>query len=622
MSHGDHELRLNDWFCGAGGATQGAHAIPGVTPILAANHDDLAIATHSTNFPDVEHFKGDIRDLDVATHPYAEIFWASPECTNWSQAKGKPVDFDAQPGLFGDPEIAEDVARSRALMEDVIRYLEGMHTRQRPVLAGIVENVTDIRKWEHWHIWRNRIERLGYRTRLIALNSMHAQSVRTPRAPQSRDRLYLAYWHESLGRDPDWDRWLRPLAWCPSCEQDVTAVQVWRRDGVDMGRWSQQYDYRCPKVSCRGRIVTPHFVPAAAAIDWTLPGQRIGDRAKPLAAKTRARIAAGARRYARPVVVEAGGNQYDSSDPKHPQHGDPDAYLRVWPADAEPLKTLHTALTKGVAIPPFVTQFRDRPRNLDPQAEVLRTIVADGANHAVVVPPMLVPVEGRDGKQASPADGPMRTQTGRNETGVVIAPFVSELRGGGSVAHSTDEALATVTASGNHHGLVIPPLIMRNNSSRGDGAEMSTPATEALRALTTHGHQSVLTWPEAMLMRNFTPRGDSGQMVTPVSEPMRTATASSVQSLLRLQPREGTVDLTADEWDTVVDDCLFRMLEPHEIHAGMAFVPDYIVLGSKRQRVKQLGNAVTPPAAEVLVAALVECITGEPLDLTAGLVAA
>lgn len=599
MSHGDHELRLNDWFCGAGGATQGAHAIPGVVPLLAANHDDLAIATHSTNFPDVEHFKGDIRDLDVATHPYAEIFWASPECTNWSQAKGRPVDFDAQPGLFGDPEIADDVARSRALMQDVIRYLEGMHTRQRPVLAGIVENVTDIRKWEHWHIWRHRIERLGYRTRLIALNSMHAQSVRTPRAPQSRDRLYLAYWHESLGRDPDWDRWLRPLAWCPSCEQDVTAVQVWRRDGVDMGRYGQQYDYRCPKVSCRGRKVEPHFVPAAAAIDWSLPGQRIGDRAKPLAAKTRARIAAGARRYARPVIVEHGGNQYDSADPKHPQHGDPDAYLRVWPADAEPLKTLHTALTKGVAIPAFVTQFRDRPRNLDPQAEALRTIVADGANHAVVVPPMLVPVEGRDGKQASPADGPMRTQTGRSETGVVIAPFVSELRGGGSVAHTTGEALATVTASGNHHGLVVPPLVMRNNSG---GAEMCTPATEELRTITTGGHQSLLTW--GALYAH-----DAG--VRDIARPMPTQTTV-----------QGDALLTAEEWDAVVDDCLFRMLEPHEIHAGMAFVPDYIVLGSKRQRVKQLGNAVTPPAAEVLVAALVECITGEPPDLTAGQVAA
>lgn len=591
MTRGD-TIRLNDWFCGAGGATQGAHAVPGIVPVLAANHDQLAIDTHSTNFPDVEHFRGDIRDLDVARHPYAEFFWASPECTNWSQAKGTPVDFDTQPGLFGDPEIADDVARSRALMQDVIRYLEGMHTRQRPVLAGVVENVTDIRKWEHWHIWRHRIERLGYRTRLIALNSMHAQSVRTPRAPQSRDRLYLAYWHESLRRDPDWDRWLRPAAWCPSCQDTVTAVQVWRRPGVDMGRYRQQYDYRCPKVSCRGQVVEPEFVPAAAAIDWTLPGQRIGDRARPLAAKTRARIAAGARRYARPVVVEHGGNQYDSADPKHPQHGNPDAYLRVWPADAEPLKTLHTALTKGVAIPP-----------------------------------MLVPVEGRDGKQAVSTDGPMRTQTARNETGVAIPSFISELRGGGSVAHTTDEALATVTASGNHHGLVIPPLVMRNNEG---GAEMSTPTTEYLRTITTKGHQSLVVPP--MLVPAGGTWNDTAQ---PVTEPMRTRTTretegvvtwgalyahdAGVRDITRPLPTQTTIQgdalLTADEWDAVVDDCLFRMLEPHEIHAGMAFVPDYIVLGSKRQKVKQLGNAVTPPVAEVLVAALVECITGQPLDL-------
>lgn len=628
MSAGD-ELRLNDWFCGAGGATQGAHAVPGIVPVLAANHDALAISTHSANFPDVEHFKGDIRDLDVARHPYAEIFWASPECTNWSQAKGKPVDFDTQPGLFGDPEIADDVARSRALMQDVIRYLEGMVLRQQPVLAGIVENVTDIRKWEHWAIWRHRIERLGYRTRLIALNSMHAQAVRTPRAPQSRDRLYLAYWHESIGRDPDWDRWLRPAAWCPRCEQEVMAVQVWRRPGVDMGRYGQQYDYRCPKVSCRGQKVDPHFVPAAAAIDWSLPGHRIGDRAKPLAAKTRARIAAGARRYARPVVVEAGGNQYDSSDPKHPQHGDPDAYLRVWPADSEPLRTLHTALTKGVAIPPMVltNQWSNRARvAADEPLPTATTATTTG----VLVSPMLVPVEGREGKQAASADAPMRTQTARNETGVLIPPMLTEFHGGGSTSRTTDDAMATILAGGNHHGLVIPPLIVRGESRGADG---SKPTSAPMGSVTAAGSQFLTVPP--LVMRNNTARGDQGQMSTPVGEALRTITTAGHQSLLtwgalyahdagvrdiaRPLPTQTTVQgdalLTAEEWDAVVDDCLFRMLEPHEIHAGMAFIPEYIVLGSKRQRVRQLGNAVTPPAAEVLVSALVECITGQMLDL-------
>ena len=128
-------------------------------------------------------------------------------------------------------------------MEDVIRYLRGMQLRQQPVLAGIVENVVDVRKWEHWDQWLAEIRVSGYNTRLIALNSAHAQSRTTPRAPQSRDRLYVAYWHRSLGRDPDWDRYLRPDAWCPRCDQTVAGIQTWKRPGQDMGRYNTQY---CP----------------------------------------------------------------------------------------------------------------------------------------------------------------------------------------------------------------------------------------------------------------------------------------------------------------------------------------------------------------------------------------
>lgn len=580
---GSGGLRLNDWFCGAGGATQGAHAVPGIVPVLAANHDQLAIDTHSTNFPDVEHFRGDIRDLDVARHPYAEIFWASPECTNWSQAKGKVADYAAAPGLFDEPDVADDVARSRALMQDVIRYLEGMQVRQQPVLAGVVENVTDIRKWTLWAAWLGRIQGLGYRTRLIALNSMHAQPRRTPYAPQSRDRLYLAYWHESLGRDPDWDRWLRPVAHCPSCDLDVAAVQHWKRPGQDMGRYKQQYVYRCPTATCRGQIVEPYFVPALAAIDWSLPGQRIGDRAKPLAEKTRARITAGIARYWRePMHIEAAGNTYDAADPKHAQHGEPNAYYRAWPM-SEAIKTLTTLETKA----------------------------------------LVVPVEGRDGKQAQSADQAMRTQTARNESGlavpfltqhrfeyrtapvseaaptmsasgnhlgVVQPPFVTELRGGGSDARPVTEPIATVTASGNHHGLVAPYY---------GTADAARPPEWPLGALTTRDRY-------ALVMRNNTARGDQGQMLTPVHEYLRTLTTAGHQSLVT----PGDLEAAA----ALVDDCYFRMFEPHEIHAGMAFVPDYIVLGTKRDKVKQLGNAVTPPVAEVLVAALVECIQGHDLD--------
>lgn len=49
MSRHDHELRLADWFCGAGGSTQGIATIPGVRPVHAANHWAKAIESHAAN---------------------------------------------------------------------------------------------------------------------------------------------------------------------------------------------------------------------------------------------------------------------------------------------------------------------------------------------------------------------------------------------------------------------------------------------------------------------------------------------------------------------------------------------------------------------------------------------
>ena len=67
-----------------------------------------------------------------------------------------------------------------------------------------------------------------------------------------------------------------------------------------------------------------------------------------------------------------------------------------------------------------------------------------------------------------------------------------------------------------------------------------------------------------------------------------------------------------------VDDCTFRMLTVEEIRAGMAFTPGYrFAPASKRAKVRMLGNAVTPPAARDLVAAVAEAITGEPIELAA-----
>ncbi|MFD8144761.1 DNA cytosine methyltransferase [Streptomyces sp. NPDC059708] len=588
----DSELTVMDWFCGAGGSSQGAHSIPGVRVARAANHWERAIESHAANFPETDHYRGDIREAPVDRWPVTDIFWASPECPQWSNARGKKRDFadSLQGDLFGDTFApTEEVERSRALMEEVPMYLRGVQERGGLVKAGVVENVVDVRAWDQWDRWLGEIKKLGYRTRTIALNSMHADPRALHAAPQSRDRLYVAYWHESLGRTPDWSKWLRPRAWCTGCDEWVRAIQVFKDPSKDMGRYRQQYVYRCPQVKCRNQVVEPSTLPAAVAIDWSLPGQRIGDRAKPLADKTLARIQAGLDKFARPITLEAAGNTFE----RRPG-------VRTWPIDA-PLTTQTTTPTKAMAYEPFMVPaggtWRDAPSSvMDPMA--CRTT---RENDGLAIPPLLIPVEGRDGKEPASANSPLRTQTARNETGLAWLPFMVTMRGGGDQlrGRAIHDALGTVSANGNHHGLVtpanMPALVMRNNSSRsGAGGEHCTSAAEYFRTLTTAGHQSLVTW-EHLLVPYY-----GNGTARPTSEPVGTLSTRDRYALVK-----GDVD---------INDVLFRMLEPHEIGRAMSFADDYIVLGNKREKVRQLGNAVTPNAAEVILCALTEAISGEELD--------
>lgn len=48
------------------------------------------------------------------------------------------------------------------------------------------------------------------------------------------------------------------------------------------------------------------------------------------------------------------------------------------------------------------------------------------------------------------------------------------------------------------------------------------------------------------------------------------------------------------------------MLKHGEVQKGMSFDDGYVVLGSSKDKVKQLGNAVTPPPMEWLVERVVD----------------
>ncbi|WP_326814017.1 hypothetical protein [Streptomyces sp. NBC_01763] len=552
--------------CGAGGSSQAAEAVPGLRVTRAANHWKQALQSHAMNFPGVAHYMGDIRKAPVWAWPVTDLFWASPECVNWSIAKGKKRSFAKavqgdlmslyadmeeekfKTGADEDNEPTAEEEASRALMEEVPLYLRGVQERGGLVKAGIVENVVDVRAWAEWDSWLREFHKMGYETRVIALNSMHADPRSVHRAPQSRDRLYVAYWHKSLGRTPDWDKWLRPAAYCPDCDEVVMALQVFRQPGKDMGRYRQSYDYRCPRSSCRA-LVEPDVLPAAAAIDWSIKGTPIGNRPKSkdcpegLAPATMKRIRAGAARY----WPQPGG----------PLDGDGQGALF---GDAE-----QQAARIAPLLVPTGGTWRTGGTSVDTPKPTRTTVESDG----LVVPPLLIPCEGRDGKKAMRLDDPLRTQTARNETAIAYAPFVVPMRGGGDKekARHTGHPLHTVSAGGNHHGLVT---------------------TERSLLVPYYGN---------------------GQ-ARPTSEPIGTLPTRDRYALLNAQ---GEYDFSK---------VLFRMLQPHEIGRAMAFADKYRVLGSKRNQIRQYGNAVTPNAAEVLLCALVECITGEDIDRYAPAVAA
>ena len=108
-------LTMTDLFCGAGGSSTGA-VTAGVRVAIAANHWKLAVQSHHENHPDTAHDCADISQVDPRRYPTTDILWASPECTNHSQAKGRKKVIDSTPDMFGLTLPDEAADRSRATM--------------------------------------------------------------------------------------------------------------------------------------------------------------------------------------------------------------------------------------------------------------------------------------------------------------------------------------------------------------------------------------------------------------------------------------------------------------------------------------------------------------------------
>lgn len=362
-----------DFFCGAGGSSTGM-VKAGVDVRYAANHWALAIETHNTNHPATEHDIADLQQTHASRYPRTDIAWFSPSCTNHSLAKGRKRKGAHQLDLWGEEGIDPAEERSRATMREVVEFTEYHHYD-----VVIVENVVDIRYWQHYDAWLQSMFNLGYDYKALYLNAQFFG------VPQSRDRFYGVFWRKGI-KAPQID--FRPPSLCEMHGQ-VHAVQAWKKTDFHWGRYGKrrQYVYVCP--TC-GREAQPAFRPAADVIDWSIESQKIGDRKRPLKEKTMQRILAGLRKFGHQVVI----------------------------ADLGPTQTTRQNLS---LVQPFIASQhggRDAVREINRELPCITTM---NNEHALVTPPGFI-AELREGQSARAIDEPLFTLTTSGAHQALITP--------------------------------------------------------------------------------------------------------------------------------------------------------------------------------------------------------
>jgi DNA (cytosine-5)-methyltransferase 1 len=528
-------VTFTDIFCGAGGSSIGL-AGAGFELKLAANHWKRAIETHQLNFQDARHLCADVSNYDMRRLPSTDVLWASPICTEISPAGGRrrkkaQLDLLAMQGVDEDEKPRDDGAfeRTRATFMDVIRATE-VHRYK----AVLVENVVDVaRDWELFDWWVSGMKILGYNVQFTSVSSAHIGDEKNPHAPQWRDRLYMTFTREGM-KLPDVTP--KPPAWCFDCGEQVRAVQSWRKTGPGrrIGKYRQQYDYRCPNTTCRHSLVEPYVRPAAAAIDWTDLGVKIGERAEhklpKLAANTLKKIRLGLEMFAEPTVVTLthGGNEDG----------------RGFPAGAAPLYARTVKIGDGLASPGY-----------------------------------LVPSGGTWRTDPTGLDVPMPARTTSENDALTVPPFVTVLRNHGT-ATGVDDALTTVSAGGNHHGLTVPPgaehaFYLKNYGGNLDPKHAVKTVGEPFGAVTTRDHHSLVI----PYRRGAKPHRPT--------EPISTVATRDAHGLVQ--------DVVVD-----VNECRYRMLQPREQLRAQRFPDSYQVKGNQGEQTMQAGNAVSSNVAQWL----------------------
>jgi DNA (cytosine-5)-methyltransferase 1 len=413
-----------DYFAGGGGASQGIKLATGRSPDIAVNHDPDALAMYAANhrgrgvkivLDDV--FSVNLRKL-VRGRPVGG-FWASPDCRDFSRAKGgQPVSRRVRGLAWSVIKVAKQVRPRVIFLENVCEFeewgpliprlacrgcdwkgTEGQATLVRKCrscprcssrkLRDTGEFVRDPQRLGlTFKIWLGKLKALGYHVEYRKINACDHG------AGTKRKRLCL------IARcDGEPIVWPEPTHGPPE---------------------------KCGQRTLFGPKLKPYRT-AAEFLQWDIPCPSIFDRKKPLKPKSQWRVAKGLERYVlnnpRPFLVGLGGPQYAA-----------------------------------------------KPQPVDqPAGAILQE------NHRAVVAPQIVPLTHNGERRCHPVNEPSPVITGAKRGELALSAMAVLKFYGGVVGHEVDKSLGAITAV-DHHALLAATLLKFRGDSIGGDLRAPLPA--------------------------------------------------------------------------------------------------------------------------------------------------
>lgn len=476
-----------DLFCGGGGTSTGMIAAfqrVGIDfHLIGVNHWNIAIDTNRLNHPFEKLYCSTIQNVkprEAVPGGRLHFLWASPECTNHSRAKGgRPKDDQSRATAWDILKWAQELYIDRIYIENVVEFRDWgpIDSFGRPIKA---------KKGHTFQAFINALKSLGY---TIDYQEMNAADFG---APTNRKRLII---QAVRGRNK--------IIW-PSATH-----------AKDPGLFGEQ-----------------QWRSAKEIIDWSIPGQSIFARKKPLAENTLRRIESGIQKY--------------------------------W----------------GTWATPFLIILRGT-KSARPLTDPLPTISAGGIHAGLV------------------------------------EPFFIRYNSGEHRHQSIDDPISVLDCS-NRYGLIEPLIIDMSHPKDTDFSRVSS-GSEPIKTVTTRNNMAVI-------QPLFIPQQSAGT-VKPISNPLPTISTAGAISIvepfmIKFYGNEKGAESINDPIDTIptkdrfglvrgwiveigkekyILDIRFRMLQPHELAAGMGFPPEYKFAGNKSEKIKQIGNAVSPKLSEALI---------------------